>query len=159
MLSIDCPSVRLARYQSLWAVLRRKQVSRLMSFMGSAASTPGTRTNRSHRQQLEYPYLIRRQVVDRLNQVWAAEIVCTKMTKANMFAARSTRSGEAYETGCTRCDAREPAPTALSLRRVVRIVSASSVPRNSYFRPVPFSAVPWLFSGRRTPRAQFRGSD
>jgi len=71
--------------------VNRKRGSRLMGVMGLAAVGPGPQTSRPHPHHPKYPYLLRGMVVDRPNQVWVTEIVCTQMTKANAFAARMGR--------------------------------------------------------------------
>lgn len=69
-------------------VVNRKRVQRLMRKMGLAGMAPGPATSRKHPRHKVYPYLLRGVAVTRPNQVWSADIVCTQMTKTDVFAAR-----------------------------------------------------------------------
>ncbi len=54
--------------------VNRKRVQRLMRLMGIRALHPGARTTRPDRQHKIYPYLLRDLAIDRVNQVWCADI-------------------------------------------------------------------------------------
>ena len=73
-------------------VVNRKRVQRLMRTMGLAGMAPGPNTSGKHPQHKVYPYLLRGVDVERPNQVWSTEIVCTQMTKTNVFAMRGRRN-------------------------------------------------------------------
>lgn len=68
--------------------VNRKRVQRLMALMGLQAVAPGPHTSQPHPAHPVYPYRLRGMTIDQPNQVWAAEIVCTQMTKTDLFAAR-----------------------------------------------------------------------
>ena len=55
-------------------VINRKRVQRLMRRMGIAALGPKPRTTKPAPGHVIYPYLLRDLIVDRVNQVWAADI-------------------------------------------------------------------------------------
>src|SRR5579875_429294 len=68
--------------------VNHKRVGRLLRQMGLEAvypkprlSAPGTGT-----PTVRYPYLLRGLSIARVNQVWSTEIVCTQMTKTDLFA-------------------------------------------------------------------------
>ncbi len=63
-----------------------KRVRRMMQQMGSEAIYPKPRTTVVDRAHRIYPYLLRGVAITRPNQVWSTEIVCTQMTKTDMFA-------------------------------------------------------------------------
>ena len=54
--------------------VKRKRVQRLMRCMGIAALGPKPRTSKPAPGHRIYPYLLRNVVIDRPNQVWAADI-------------------------------------------------------------------------------------
>lgn len=54
--------------------VNRKHVQRLMRVMGLEGMMPGPHTSRPHPEHVVYPYLLRRLVVDRPDQVWATDI-------------------------------------------------------------------------------------
>jgi putative transposase len=54
--------------------INRKRVQRLMRLMGIAALGPRPRTSKPAPGHKVYPYLLRDMVIDRPNQVWAADI-------------------------------------------------------------------------------------
>jgi len=54
--------------------INRKRVQRLMRRMGIAALGPKPRTTKPAPGHTIYPYLLRDMVIDRVNQVWAADI-------------------------------------------------------------------------------------
>ena len=53
--------------------VNRKRVQRLMRRMGIAALGPKPRTSKPARGHRIYPYLLRNGVIERPNQVWAAD--------------------------------------------------------------------------------------
>lgn len=55
-------------------VVGRHRVRRLMAKMGLEAIYRRPRTSQPHPQHLVYPYLLRKMVIDRPNQVWCADI-------------------------------------------------------------------------------------
>ncbi len=54
--------------------VNRKRVQRLMRRMGIAALGPKPKTTKPAPGHKVFPYLLRDQVIDRPNQVWAADI-------------------------------------------------------------------------------------
>jgi putative transposase len=66
----------------------RKHVATLMKKMGIEAMYKKPNTSRRHPAHPVYPYLLRNLEINRPNQVFAAEIVCTQMTKTDVFATR-----------------------------------------------------------------------
>lgn len=54
--------------------VNRKHVQRLMRVMGLEGMMPGPHTSRPHPEHVVYPYLLRGLVIDRPDQVWAADI-------------------------------------------------------------------------------------
>jgi putative transposase len=54
--------------------VNRKRVQRLMRLMGIAALGPKPRTTKPAPEHKIFPYLLRDMVIDRPNQVWAADI-------------------------------------------------------------------------------------
>ncbi len=68
-------SRRLARMlRAEGQAINRKRVQRLMRRMGIAALGPRPRTTKRAPGHKVFPYLLRGLVIDRLNQVWAADI-------------------------------------------------------------------------------------
>jgi len=63
----------------------RKRVQRLMRLMGIEAVYPKPRTSRPHPQHKIYPYLLRNLVIERPNQVWAADITYIPMERGFMY--------------------------------------------------------------------------
>ncbi|WP_370137481.1 IS3 family transposase [Bradyrhizobium sp. USDA 313] len=68
--------------------INRKRVQRLMRKMGIAALGPKPRTTTSAPGHKIFPYLLRQMVIDRPNQVWAADIT---------YGAPRPTVGEAYD--------------------------------------------------------------
>jgi len=66
----------------------RKRVQRLMRKMGIAALDPKPRTSKPEARHKVFPYLLRGLVIDRPNQVWAADIT---------YRAPRPTVGEAYD--------------------------------------------------------------
>jgi putative transposase len=54
--------------------VNRKRIQRLMRQMGLEAIAPKPTTSQPGRERPAYPYLLRGLVIDRINQVWAADI-------------------------------------------------------------------------------------
>ncbi len=60
-------------------VVSRKKVRRLMNRMGIEAIYPKKRLSLSDSRAKKYPYLLREVLIDRPNQVWAADITYIRM--------------------------------------------------------------------------------
>ena len=60
-------------------VVNRKRVCRLMNRMGIEAIYPKKRLSRPDSRAKKYPYLLRDVVIDRPDQVWAADITYIRM--------------------------------------------------------------------------------
>ena len=78
--------------ERMTAVLRRrghavnpKRIRRLMRLMGLEAIYPKPKTSRPHPAHKVYPYLLRNKVVERPNQVWAADITYIPMSRGFMY--------------------------------------------------------------------------
>ncbi len=65
--------------------INRKRVQRLMRLMGLEAIYPKPKTSRPHPAHKVYPYLLRNIVVERPNQVWAADITYIPMNRGFMY--------------------------------------------------------------------------
>jgi putative transposase len=65
--------------------INRKRVQRLMRLMGIAAIGPKPRTSRPAPGHKIYPYLLRDLVIDRPNQVWAADITYLPMSRGFLY--------------------------------------------------------------------------
>jgi putative transposase len=65
--------------------VNRKRVQRLMRLMGLQALYPRRRTSQPGKGHKIYPYLLRDLVIDRPNQVWAADICYIPMAKGFMY--------------------------------------------------------------------------
>jgi len=65
--------------------INRKRVQRLMRLMGLQALYPRRRTSQPGKGHKIYPYLLRDLVIDRANQVWAADICYIPMAKGFMY--------------------------------------------------------------------------
>lgn len=61
--------------------VNRKRVQRLMRLMGIEASYPKPRTSRAAKKHKVYPYLLRDLSVERVNQVWVADITYLPMAR------------------------------------------------------------------------------
>ena len=71
-------------------VVNRKRVQRLLGLMGLEALYPKPKWSRGAGHQV-YPYLLRGVAIERVNQVWSAEIVYSQMTKPAGRAGRPDR--------------------------------------------------------------------
>ena len=65
--------------------VNRKRVQRLMRTLGLAGMAPGPNTSRPHPQHRFYPYLLRGVVVERLNQVWSADITYIRLRQGFVY--------------------------------------------------------------------------
>jgi putative transposase len=65
--------------------INRKRVQRLMRLMGIVALGPKPRTSRPAPGHKIYPYLLRGMVIDRVNQVWAADITYIPMSRRFLY--------------------------------------------------------------------------
>jgi putative transposase len=65
--------------------INRKRVQRLMRQMGIAALGPKPRTSKPAPGHKIYPYLLRDMVIDRPNQVWAADITYIPMGRGFLY--------------------------------------------------------------------------
>jgi len=65
--------------------INRKRVQRLMRLMGIVALGPKPRTSRPAPGHKIYPYLLRGMMIDRANQVWAADITYLPMQRGFLY--------------------------------------------------------------------------
>lgn len=65
--------------------VNRKRVQRLMRQMGLQAVYPRPRTSRPGEGHRIYPYLLRGRVINRPNQVWAADVTYLPMARGFMY--------------------------------------------------------------------------
>ena len=63
-------------------LVNRKRVQRLMGLMGLEAIYQRPHTSRPAPEHRIYPYLLRGLVIERVNQVWAADITYIPMARA-----------------------------------------------------------------------------
>jgi putative transposase len=66
-------------------MVNRKRVRRLMRLMGIQAIYRRQNTSRRHPQHAVFPYLLRGLVIDRPNQVWAADITYIPMARGFVY--------------------------------------------------------------------------
>jgi len=66
-------------------VVGRKRVRRLMAKMGLSAVTQKPRTTVPHPEQRAWPYLLRKRVIDRPDQVWCADITDIPMRRGFLY--------------------------------------------------------------------------
>ena len=66
-------------------IVNRKRVCRLMNRMGIEAIYPKKRLSQPESWAKKYPYLLREVVVDRPNQVWAADITYIRMKQGFIY--------------------------------------------------------------------------
>lgn len=65
--------------------VNRKRVQRLMRLMGLEAMVPRPGTSRPAPRHKVYPYLLKGRVIDRPNQVWAADITYIPMARGFLY--------------------------------------------------------------------------
>ena len=75
----------MAWLQSQGHVVNRKRVQRLMRLMGIEAIYQRQRTSRPAPDHRIYPYLLRGIVIERVNQVWAADICYIPMAHGFLY--------------------------------------------------------------------------
>lgn len=63
-------------------LVNHKAVARHMQVMGLRAIYPGPNLSKRARQHAVYPYLLRGLKIERPNQVWGVEMVCSQMTNS-----------------------------------------------------------------------------
>ena len=66
--------------------INRKTVQRHMREMGIRGIAPGPNLSKRNQAHAIYPYLLRNVRASFVNHIWGIEIVCTQMTKTDMFA-------------------------------------------------------------------------
>jgi putative transposase len=66
-------------------LVNRKRVQRLMGLMGLEAIYQRPHTSRPAPEHRTYPYLLRGLVIERVNQVWAADITYIPMTRGFLY--------------------------------------------------------------------------
>src|SRR5271154_7102657 len=66
-------------------MVNRKRVKRLMQLMGLAAIYQRPRTSQPAPEHRIYPYLLRGLVIERINQVWAADICYIPMARGFLY--------------------------------------------------------------------------
>lgn len=71
--------------QELGYVVNHKRVARLMQVMGLQAITPGPHTSRPSPENPVYPYLLRDKAIERVNQVWSADITYIPMRRGFLY--------------------------------------------------------------------------
>lgn len=65
--------------------INRKRVQRLMRLMGLEAICPKPKTSKPHPENKIYPYLLRDLIINKPNQVWAADITYIPMRRGFMY--------------------------------------------------------------------------
>ena len=65
----------------------RDRVRRLMGIMGLRGLSPGAKTTRVAEGHKIYPYLLRGEKIERVNQVWAADITYIPMSRGFLYLA------------------------------------------------------------------------
>jgi putative transposase len=71
--------------QTQGRMVNRKRVQRLMQLMGLEAIYQRPRTSRPAPEHRIYPYLLRGLVIERVNQVWAADITYIPMARGFLY--------------------------------------------------------------------------
>jgi putative transposase len=71
--------------QTQGQLVNRKRVQRLMGLMGLEAIYQRPHTSRPAPQHRTYPYLLRGLVIERVNQVWAADITYIPMARGFLY--------------------------------------------------------------------------
>ena len=65
--------------------VNRKRVQRLMQLMGLRAVAPTPKTSLKHSEHKIYPYLLRDVAIERVNQVWSADITYIPMAQGFLY--------------------------------------------------------------------------
>ncbi len=73
----------MLRLEGIW--VGRRHVATLMRKMGIEALYRRSNTSRRHPRHLIYPYLLRKLVIDRPNQVWATDVTYIPMAKGFVY--------------------------------------------------------------------------
>jgi putative transposase len=63
----------------------RKRVGRLMEEMGIEALYPKPKLSRSDKEHVKYPYLLKKVVIERINQVWGTDITYIPTKKGHVY--------------------------------------------------------------------------
>jgi putative transposase len=71
--------------EDLGYVISRKKVQHLMRAMGLTALYPKRNLSKRHQAHKVYPYLLKGLVIDRPNQVWAADVTYIPMAKGFLY--------------------------------------------------------------------------
>jgi len=66
-------------------VVGRRHIATLMRKMGIEALYRRSNTSRRHRRHMIYPYLLRKLVIDRPNQVWATDVTYIPMARGFVY--------------------------------------------------------------------------
>ncbi len=66
-------------------IVNRKRVQRLMKTAGIQAIFAGPKTSIRNKMHEIYPYLLKKKVIDRVNQVWMVDITYLKMSSGFMY--------------------------------------------------------------------------
>jgi len=66
-------------------IIGHNRVRRLLRMMGLMAVYPGKKTSRKHPEHKIYPYLLRGVPIERVNQVWSADITYIRMNKGFVY--------------------------------------------------------------------------
>jgi putative transposase len=86
---LSCPfygSRRMTAWlRQLGYPVNRKRIQRLMREMGLKPIYPKPRTTRPHPEHKVYPYLLRGMTIDRVDQVWAADITYIPMARGFLY--------------------------------------------------------------------------
>jgi len=134
-------------------LINRKRVQRLMRRMGVAALGPKPRTTKPASGHTIHPYLLREITVDRVNQVWAADITYIPIGRGFLYlvavmdwasrAVLASRLSNSMDVAfCV--SALEEALTGLVGRR-------SSIPIKAANSPAPPSPACWPLPGSASP--------
>ena len=135
--------------------VNRKRVQRLMRKMGIAALGPKPRTTKPAPGHKIFPYLLRNLMIDRANQVWAADITYVPIGRGFLYlvAASTGQAGRCWRGGCrirwTSRSAlrrwRRRSPGSASRRSSTPIKAASSAAPSSPARSRrPASGSRWM---------------
>ena len=75
--------LKFIRREIAWVNIKR--IKRLMKIMGIRAIYPEPKTSWRNKEHKIYPYLLRKLVIDRPNQVWCADITYVRMKRGYMY--------------------------------------------------------------------------